>query len=111
MKVMLAALMMLTVTLSACASRQVEVNTGAPAATTTSLHMTNRLGQAVNVYVATGGSDVLVGQVQANSTQSLAVRGVEPGATVTLRATTTDGTRTYTKEGVTLSGTVNWEVP
>ena len=100
-------------TLAACGPRQVEVRTGASpdAASAVGVRVTNNLSQGVNVYVVTGGSDLFLRQVAANSTETLDVRGVAPGSSVTLRATTVDGTRTYTKENVVLSGTYVWQVP
>jgi hypothetical protein len=98
--------------LAACGPRQVEVTTGAhPAVAEVGVRMTNNLSQGVNVYVVSGGSDMFLRQVAANSTETLEVRGVASGSSVTLRATTVDGSRTYTKENVVLSGTYVWQVP
>jgi hypothetical protein len=91
-------------------SRQVEVETGVPQASTT-LSVTNNANQAVNVYVVSGGTPIFVGQVSPGRTQDLAVSGVAEGSMVTLRATTTDGTRTYTKDNVQLAGAYAWQVP
>lgn len=103
---------MLAVALAACGGRQVEVRTGpSTQASTVGLQVTNNLTQAVNVYVTSGGSDIFLRQVGANATESLPVQGVASGSTVTLKATTVDGTRTYTKENVTLSGNYVWTVP
>jgi hypothetical protein len=49
--------------------------------------------------------------VAANSTKALAVNGVSSGSTVSLKAVTVDGTRTYTRDGVVLSGTYAWTLP
>ena len=98
---------------AACGPRRVEVET-APAAAQenqVSLHVTNNANQAVNVYVVSGGNPIFVGQVSANSTQQLPVAGVAAGSVVTLRATTTDGASTYTKDNVSLSGSYAWQVP
>jgi hypothetical protein len=76
-----------------------------------SLNVSNTLSQDVNVYVTSGGADILVGQVAANSTKALAVNGVSSGSTVSLKAVTVDGTRTYTRDGVVLSGTYAWTLP
>jgi predicted secreted protein len=73
--------------------------------------MTNNLTQAVNVYAESAGNDILLKQVAANSTELLQVSGVASGASVTLKARTVDGTRTYSKPNVTLTGTYNWQVP
>jgi len=103
----------LAAALVACGPRQVEVQSQ-PSATTEAelgVHMTNNLSQPVNVYVVTGGSDVFLKQVAANSTEHLPVRGVAAGANVRLRATTADGTRTYSKDNVTLTSAYAWTVP
>ena len=77
----------------------------------TGVRITNNLSQGVNVYVVSGGTDMFLRQVGANSTETLPVRGVASGSTVTLRATTVDGANTYSKENVVLSGTYVWQVP
>ena len=99
---------------AACGPRRVEVQTEPAAASQqnqVSLHVTNNANRAVNVYVVSGGNPIFVGQVSANSTQHLNVAGVAAGSVVTLRATTTDGGRTYTKDNVALSGSYAWQVP
>src|SRR5215210_1202905 len=111
MRALLAVLLAAT---AACAQRQVEVRTGnVPSVTTpeSAIHMTNNLTQPVNVYVVSGGTDVFVKQVAPNSTEDVPVRGVAGGSNVSLKATTVDGTRTYTKDNVTLSGSFAWQVP
>ena len=111
MKVLLA-VVLLSSALAACGPRQVNVETGTPPpATGVSLRVTNNAAQSVNVYVTSGGSDIFAGQVGANSTQLLPVTGVSAGSNVTLKARLADGTRTYTKDGVVLSGTYAWQVP
>ncbi|HEV2179385.1 MAG TPA: hypothetical protein VGR59_03665 [Gemmatimonadaceae bacterium] len=95
--------------------RSVQVKT-APTPSTSStppvtFHVTNNLSQPVNVYVTTGGSDVLAGQVAGNSTSALSVPGVGTGATVSLKARTADGTHTYTRDDVTLTSSYTWQVP
>jgi hypothetical protein len=96
-------------TTPAC-SRRVDVETGVPQSDIT-LSVTNNANQAVNVYVVSGGTPIFVGQISPGRTQNLTVNGVATGSIVTLRATTTDGTRTYTKDNVELSGATSWEVP
>lgn len=98
---------------AACAGRQVEVTTGPqPAAEANQgVHMTNNLSQAVNVYVTTGGSDILLKQVSAGSTEHLPVLGIAAGTNVTLKAVTVDGTRTYTRKDVILGSMYEWRVP
>ncbi|HET7585979.1 MAG TPA: hypothetical protein VFK13_13770 [Gemmatimonadaceae bacterium] len=99
------------VLVAACGARQVEVeNEPAPAAEV-SIHLTNTLGQAVNVYVVSGGNEIFLGQVNANSTQEMPVRGVASGSIATLRAVTADGTRHFERQNVTLAGQFDWRVP
>jgi len=95
----------------ACAGRQVEVRTGPTPAADVSLRLTNNLSQAVNVYVTTGGSDVFLKQVAANSVEVLPISGMAAGTTVTLKARTVDGTRTYTRNNVALASNYEWQVP
>lgn len=109
MKRFLIAVTMLVAT--ACAGRQVEVTTGAEPTADAGIHITNNLSQAVNVYVTTGGTDVLLKQVAANSTEHLPVRGIGAGTNVTLKAVTVDGTRTYTRKDIVLSAMYEWRVP
>jgi hypothetical protein len=97
--------------LTACAGRQVEVRTGPETAPETAIHLTNNLSQAVNVYVVSGGNDIFVKQVAANSVEHIPVAGVPAGATVNLRAVTVDGTRTYTKDNVSMSSMYEWRLP
>jgi hypothetical protein len=99
------------VALAACGGRQVEVRTGPEPATDVSIRLTNNLSQAVNVYVVSGGNDIFIKQVSANTVDNLPVAGVPAGATVNLRASTVDGTRTYTKNNVTLSSAYDWRLP
>jgi|SRR4051812_38584748 hypothetical protein len=96
---------------AACGPRQVEVRTAPSQPVQTAIQMTNGLGQAVNVYVNYNGNDQFVQQVRANTAQRLAVSGIPSGTTVTLRATTIDGTGSYSLRNVVLSGTVSFSVP
>ena len=104
----------LLVAVAACGPRQAEVRT-APSTSQNepTIHFTNNLGQAVNVYVRTGGSDIFIQQVNANTTSNLPVRGVANGSSVELKATTIDGVRTYQppNKTVVLAGTYNWTIP
>jgi hypothetical protein len=111
MRVLMVSLSMFA--LAACGGgRQVEVRTGPEPAADVAIHLTNNLSQAVNVYVVSGGNDIFVKQVAANSVEHIPVAGVPAGATVNLRAVTVDGTRTYTKNNVTLSSTMyDWRLP
>ena len=101
----------LALTLIACGPRQVEVTTGPQPAADVSLVFRNNLTQAVNLYVTTGCTDVFLKQVAASSAETVPVRGLVAGQTVTLKATTVDGTRTYTRPNITLAPTYEWRVP
>ena len=110
MKLLLAALALI-VTTSACGPRQVEVTTGAQPAADVSIRFTNNLTQAVNLYVTSGGTDVFLKQVSSNSVEVVPVRGITAGTTVTLKARTVDGTRTYSRDNVYLGANYEWRVP
>ena len=101
-----------------CGGRTVNVQTGETTAARSgvgepSIAFTNNLTQGVNVYVVTGtaGADLFLRQVAGGASESLVVRGVAAGASVGLKATTIDGTRTYTKQNVVLSPGYVWQVP
>jgi len=110
MKLLLASLALLIST-SACGPRQVEVTTGAQPAADVSIRFTNNLTQAVNLYVTSGGTDVFLKQVSANSVEVVPVRGITAGTTVTLKARTVDGTRTYSRDNIYLGANYEWRVP
>ena len=103
--------------LAACGPRQVEVKTAPePAASTTqgapAVQLTNNLSQAVNVYVTvTGGNELFLKQVAANTVEKVPVSGVASGATVTFKAVTVDGSRTYQSRSAPLSALFLWSVP
>ncbi|HVE32370.1 MAG TPA: hypothetical protein VNC18_02320 [Gemmatimonadaceae bacterium] len=97
--------------LAACSPRQVDVRTAPTQATAVSLQVNNTLSQAVNVYVTVSGTDTFLKQVGANSSATIPVQGVATGSTVTLRATTVDGAKTYTRANVMLSGTYVFPLP
>lgn len=97
--------------LSACGPRQVEVTTGPQPASEISLRFTNNLTQAVNLYVTSAGTDVFLKQVGSSSVEIVPIRGLAAGQTVTLKARTVDGTRTYTRDNVTLGPVYEWRVP
>ncbi|HJQ54090.1 MAG TPA: hypothetical protein VJ825_09620 [Gemmatimonadaceae bacterium] len=99
------------VVVAACSGRQVEVRTGPEPAADVALHVTNNLSQAVNVYVVSGTNDIFLKQVAANTVEHIPVSGVAAGSTVNLRAVTVDGTRTYTKNNVTLNSMYDWRLP
>ncbi len=102
--------------MGACRKRAVEVRT-APAPTSSTqapqpmVQVNSTLGQAVNVYVTVNGNDTFLRQVAANSSVTIPVQGVPAGATVTLKAVTMDGSRTYSRGNVVLNGTVVFPLP
>jgi len=102
--------MLLAVT-AACSSRQVNVETAPKTSAAVSLHFTNNDNAAVNVYVVNNGTDLFVKQVAANSTEDLPVAGVTAGTQVRLKATRTDGSKTYTSDAMALNATTTWRVP
>ena len=95
----------------ACGPRQVEVRTAPAETIQNAIQLTNGLNQGVNVYVNYNGNDQFIQQVRANTALRLPVTSVPTGATVTLKAVTIDGTRTYTVANVVLRGTLNFTVP
>jgi hypothetical protein len=95
----------------ACGKRQVNVETAPKAAAATTLHFSNNDNSAVNVYVVNNGSDLFLKQVAANSTEDLPVAGVTAGTQVRLKATRTDGSKTYTSDPMALNATTTWRVP
>ena len=99
------------VVVAACSGRQVEVRTGPEPSSDVALHVTNNLSQPVNVYVVSGVNDIFLKQVAANTVEHIPVTGVAAGSTVNLRAVTVDGTRTYTKNNVTLNAMYDWRLP
>jgi len=107
----LIAMMSLAIAATACGPRQVEVRTGPQPVSEVTLRVTNNLSQATNVYVVNGGTDIFLKQVPANSAASMNVPGISAGTTVGLKATPVDGSRSYTRDNVTLSGLYEWQVP
>lgn len=98
---------------AACGPRQVEVRTAPTTATAEqAVQITNHLSQAVNVYVTTsGGSELFLRQVPPNTVEKVPIQGVPGGASVTFKAVTVDGSRTYQSRSVALAGTYIWAVP
>jgi len=100
---------------TACGPRQVEVRTAPQPVDTTgapSVQLTNNLSQAVNVYVtASGGTELFLRQVPANTVEKVAVNGVASGSTVSFKAVTVDGSRTYQSRSAPLSPSFVWSVP
>ena len=111
MKALLTGLLAAAIVVGACGPREVDVRTAPQSQSDAGVHVTNNLTQSVNVYVVSGGSEIFLGQVPAQSAQHLSAGGVATGSTVTLRARTADGSRTYTRDNVMLSGTYSWQVP
>ncbi len=108
MRVVAAAVLLLA---AACGPRQVEVRTAPTQSAEVAIHFTNNLSKAVNVYVNTGGTDLFIRQVGANTTEHLQVPGVSAGTMVTLKASVVDGSGTYTRSNVTMTEMVSWRVP
>jgi hypothetical protein len=100
---------------TACGPRQVEVRTAPESTNTTSapaVQLTNNLSQAVNVYVnVSGGSELFLRQVPANTVEKVTVSGVTNGSTVSFKAVTVDGSRTYQSRQAPLSPLFTWSVP
>lgn len=111
MKILIASLALIVAATSACGPRQVEVTTGAQPAADVSLRFTNNLTQAVNLYVTNAGTDIFIKQVSANTVEQVPIRGLAAGTTVTLKARTVDGTRTYTRDNIVLASSYDWRVP
>jgi hypothetical protein len=98
---------------SACKARTVDVRTAPPTQqqTQVAVQVNNNLSQGVNVYVTLGGTDTFLRQVAANSSATIPVQGFAPGSTVSLKAVTVDGVRTYDRKNVVLSGTYVFPLP
>jgi hypothetical protein len=96
---------------AACGPRQAEVRTAPAPGATATLQVNNNLAQAVNVYARIDSTDTFLRQVAANSSVMVPVLGFAAGATVTLKAVTVDGTRTFTRANVTLTGTYVFPLP
>ena len=106
--------MVLVVAAAGCGKRQVKVVTAPKqpaAAAAVSVHFTNNDNNAVNVFVVNQGTDLFLKQVAANSTEDLPVAGIASGTQVRLKATRSDGSKTYTSDPMALSSTTTWRVP
>jgi len=107
---MLLALVIATAT--ACGPRQVEVRTAPTTASEQAVQVTNNLSQAVNIYVTGASStEMFLKQVPANTAERVPVQGISAGTTVTFKAVTVDGSRTYQSRNVTMSGLFIWSIP
>lgn len=102
---------LLVLAAAACGPRQVEVRTAADLPPDAAIVVENALPQAVNVYVIDAGTELFLRQVPGRGSARLPVRGVPSGRRVTLRATTRDGSRTFTRENVVLDGAYRWAIP
>ena len=115
LRVTLVAVAVVFAVATACGPRQVEVRTApAPVDTTgiPSVQLTNNLSQAVNVYVnVSGGTEMFLRQVPANTVEKVAVNGVTRGSTVSFKAVTVDGSRTYQSRSAPLAPSFLWSVP
>ena len=108
----LLALALMTATATACGGRAAEVRTAPVATSELSVQVTNNLSQAVNVYATpSGGSELFLRQVPANTVERVPVQGVASGTKVTFKAVTVDGSRTYGSRDVSLTGLYVWSVP
>jgi hypothetical protein len=89
------------------------VRTGDSPVAETTIEFTNNLTTAVNVYVRpnTGAGEIFLRQVPAQTTETIAVRGVSPGTAVKLRATPVSGNPNYEQENVVLARGYVWRVP
>lgn len=110
MRALLAGVLLLAVA-TGCGKRQVKVETAPKATPAVSLHFTNNDNTAVNVYVVNQGTDLFLKQVPANSTEDLPVAGIASGTQVRLKATRTDGSKTYTSDPMALNANTTWRVP
>ena len=104
------ALFTTTAMFAACGPRQAQVRT-APTAAEATIHFTNNLPQAVNVYVVQSGTETFIRQVAASTTENLPVRGVPLGSSVTLRAVSIDNKSQWDSNPMGLSQTLTWKVP
>jgi hypothetical protein len=102
---------MLLMVTAACGGRQVAVETSPRTTAAVTLNFTNNDANAVNVYVVNEGNDTFLKQVAANSTEAMPVPGIAAGTQVRLKATRTDGSKTYTSDPITLTAASNWRVP
>ncbi|MES2179577.1 MAG: hypothetical protein V4550_17085 [Gemmatimonadota bacterium] len=102
----------LTLAGAACGGRQVEVRTAPPPSSEQSVQVTNNLSQAINVYATpSGGTELFLRQVPANTVEKVPVSGLATGSNVVFKAVTADGSRTYQSRSVALTGMYVWSVP
>ena len=97
---------------TACGGRQVEVRTAPSISSEQAVQVTNTLSQGVNVYATpSGGQELFLRQVPANTVEKIPVQGVASGTTVVFKAVTVDGSRTYQSRSVALAGLFVWSIP
>jgi ABC-type glycerol-3-phosphate transport system substrate-binding protein len=97
---------------TACGPRQVEVRTAPTTTSEQAVQVTNNLSQAVNVYVTSAAnSEMFLKQVPANTAERVPVQGIASGTSVTFKAVTVDGSRTYQSRSVSLTGLFIWSIP
>ncbi len=107
-----ACLALVVASATACGGRAVEVRTAPTVTSDLSVQVTNNLSQAVNIYATpTGGTELFLRQVPANTVEKIPVQGVSNGAKVTFKAVTVDGSRTYQSRDIALTGLYVWSVP
>ena len=111
MRALLAGVLLLAVTATGCHKRKVDVVAAPKPAAAATIHFTNNDNAAVNVYVVNAGTDLFLKQIAANSTEDLPVAGIAAGTQVRLKATRTDGSKTYTSDPMPLNATTTWRVP
>jgi len=58
-----------------------------------------------------GGTELFLRQVPANTVEKVPVNGVASGSTVSFKAVTVDGSRTYQSRNAPLSPSFLWSVP
>jgi len=111
MRALLAGVLLLAVATTGCGKRQVKVVTTPKPAATVTLRFTNNDTSPVNVYVVNQGTDLFLKQVAPNTTEDLPVAEIASGTQVKLKATRTDGSKTYTSDPMALSASTTWRVP
>lgn len=94
-----------------CGPRAVDVTTGVEPASEVSVRFTNNLNQAVNFYIVSGGNNIFVKQVAANTVEWIPIQGFRAGTSVTLQARAVSGAPTYSRHNVVLEQTQEWSVP
>jgi hypothetical protein len=105
-------LLVAVVVLSACRPRQVDVRTAPPQQQAqVTVEVNNTLTQGVNIYITLNKTDTFLRQVGPKSKETIPVQGFAPGSSVTLKATTLDGIKTYERQNVVLTGTVAFPLP